>query len=205
MSAYMVHNDTLDLLASINKWSIRSQGLRLTVANSVEMPELPSDAQVHKYDDLTIIALTSSAESTTWVKQVLHDANVASLVARYGDDPNDYAMIPYRYISMDASEEGYKAVFGAIRCFEYQSCEVRNWEHTFAYRLLHAMQDKMLSMFTEGHWEYWRPVMKPIVQVVQVPEVTVSNNDGIWVELDNSILEDVKPVKRPRGRPRKNK
>lgn len=152
MSAYMVSDAHLNLLASSVMWSVSQRGLQVSVPSEVDLTGLPKSIQQTKYSDLTIVSLTSN--DAQFAKQVLHDANVYSLVCRYDDNPNDFVMKKFQFVYFNDDVTFYKTFFGAVKCFEYQACESRDWEKTFAYFLVRAMQEKLLSEFTNGYWDY---------------------------------------------------
>jgi hypothetical protein len=167
----MVSDAHLNLLASSVMWSVSQRGLQVNVPSEVDLTGLPKSIQQTKYSDLTIVSLTSN--DAQFVKQVLHDANVYSLVCRYDDNPNDFVMQKFQFVYFNDDVAFYKTFFGAIKCFEYQACEPRDWEKTFAYFLVRAMQEKLLSEFTDGYWEYNPeppPTSPTLIEVFAKPE-----------------------------------
>lgn len=72
------------------------------------------------------------------VAEVLARANLASLCARYGDDDTDDASGLYiaecRRLADSAFWHHFEPsqVINSARCFDYQACEVNDWEHTRA-------------------------------------------------------------------------
>lgn len=208
MSAYMINNDTLDLLASSVEWGLHNDGLGLVLYHDIET-NLPSGvySQTYMENDTKFIVFRFSREHAGWIKAVLHHENIKSLVARYGDDPNDlkFQMHPYRRIDMDASENGYKTFFGAVRCYEYQACEHAGWRTSLAKALTDAIKEKMMGLFSSGKWEYNRPTYTPpvfqVLSRIEVPE-PAHLGEPIIVNLDDG--ENEVTAKKPRGRPRKN-
>ncbi len=84
---------------------------------------------------VTHVAVTTmSAEQ---IAKLLYKENVASLVARYGDDEEDMPMklLPqYQPIVTDPMH-----IAKLIGCYEYQSCETDTWEDSIAYDICQRM------------------------------------------------------------------
>ena len=155
MSAYMVSNDTLDLLATVSIWD--RYGMIVVCQKDTVIP-----AQFRTVEDGNIKIVNIRKEDANLVKSVLFNQNVRSLVARYNDDPKNYSIERFNYVEATRNEEHFKKVFGAIRCYEYQACETNDYYSTFARCLLQAIAKEAMSEFSEGHWEYNR---KSIVTV----------------------------------------
>ena len=163
MSAFLVNDDTLDLLASfIAQWSQDSHisGIDLYLKEGVLPPrtegiEVETDQHGHRR---VSIANTQGRA----IKAELLAENIASLWGRYPagrpnlDDASDLVneRAPFRSVSRDDAD--YAEVAGALYCYEYQSCETDDWENSFAYALCQGARRKLTSILGDGNWEYDR-------------------------------------------------
>ena len=148
MSAYMVSNDTLDLLVTVSCWD-RRDGMIVVVPNGVEIPE---GFVGHKQEFITVVNVRY--DQANLLKMVLHNQNARSLAARYGDKPEDYTMERFNYVESARYGEFFKSIFGATRCYEYQACETDDYFQTFAHHVIQAIAKRAMAEFSEGYWEY---------------------------------------------------
>lgn len=96
---------------------------------------------------------------------VLAKANYDSLVARYGEkcEPEpvreDYQFTPYTpFLPASAgcyTLEQLGAIAKAVDCFEYQACEVKNWEGSPACRIVRAIQGAILERIPGYNGAEW--------------------------------------------------
>ena len=171
MSAYMVSNDTISLLASIAAYwrdnhsygglSVTSEKEPLTIsdlidANNVSFEDSP-------YRDGITYTWTYGGGTFSDICQELYEGNKASLLARYEDrakgmyyeyDESDFSPITDRIAIGD--------ILGALRCYEYQSCEVSDYNKTFNKALIDAITYKVIGLYSTG-WDYERPAHMPKV------------------------------------------
>jgi len=140
MSAYQVAPDTVDLILSGLRWSMErhSPGLRLYVPGGDDVP--PVDVFTEAARGLfarhdrgrSWLFVAEGSDWPTVVGRELVAANCASVAARYPADtradtvggmvgylPADY--VPRLFDRDRFADWGH--VFGALACFEYQSCE----------------------------------------------------------------------------------
>ena len=149
MSAYMVNEDTLDLLASVASW--RREGLFLYNNGEVLPPrsEIPfaNAGESIYYDN----------HNMKQIKQELRLENIASLWARYPNDGGEMVgeSVPFR--SIDRDQVTYAQVLGALACYEYQACEGESWNNSYANALCKGIRKAICSMISDGQWEYERP------------------------------------------------
>lgn len=85
------------------------------------------------------------------IGQMLLDANAASLGALYGDD--DAFVYTYRRPEFTTWEP--VELLGILNCFEYQACEVENWDTTEAYRFCCALRRRIEGMLPGAHDAPW--------------------------------------------------
>ncbi|NBV43149.1 hypothetical protein EBR96_10355 [bacterium] len=149
MSAYMVNEDTLDLLASVASWSRR--GLFLHNGGDVLPPR-------------SNIPFASAGESIYYdecnmkeIKEELRLENIASLNARYPNDGGDMvgASEPFRPIYDDQAT--FAQALGALACYEYQACETDSWRNSYAHALCVAIRRAICDLISNGEWDYQRP------------------------------------------------
>jgi len=150
MSAYMVSNDTLDLLVTVACWN-RRDGMIVVVPNNVKIPQ---GFVGHVQEHITVVNVRY--DDANLIKKVLHDQNVRSLVARYGDNPEDYTMERFNFVEATRNDELFKKIFGATRCYEYQACESDDYHVTFAHHVIQAIAKRAMAEFSEGYWQYHR-------------------------------------------------
>jgi len=105
--------------------------------------------------------------------KLLAQANIDSLVARYGDDPNDYAhyvdecLDLLKYSTKGGGVSlltgvgycclGSDDIYNMLACWNYQACEVDNWFETDAYWLHVYLKDlaaRKMAENAEVKWEY---------------------------------------------------
>ena len=157
MSAYLVNDDTLDLLSSVAcNWGqyAHDDGLSLYFSPSVGLPiseELRE--RVESNDHYTHLAISNTMSAL--IKRELLLANLASLSTRYpGDTWSESERSPCRFIARGEVTIG--EALGALRCFEYQSCEIESWSDSFAYHLCVAIRRKLTGFIAGDAWEYSR-------------------------------------------------
>ena len=105
--------------------------------------------------------------------KLLAQANIDSLVARYGEDPKDYAdyvnecldLLPYATDGIGISlltgvgycDLGSDDIYNMLACWNYQACEVDNWFETDAYWLHVYLKDLAARKMAKGanvQWEF---------------------------------------------------
>jgi hypothetical protein len=149
MSAFMVSEDTLDLLASVAGW--RREDLWVYLGEDTLPPrgEIQFERGGNYYGE----------RSRALIKQELRLENQASLWARYPNDANEFwagqEAQPFRPIHADQASVG--EALGALACYEYQACESENWQMSFAFKLCQAIRKALCQMISGDHWEYTRP------------------------------------------------
>lgn len=148
MSAYMVNEDTLDLIASVAVWS--NYGLFIYA----EEGTLPPRGELEYAGEGESIYYRASHLKD--IKQELRLENIASLNARY---PNDAGVggegEPFKAIYRDQAT--FSQVLGALACYEYQACESDSWRNSYAHLLCAGIRKAICGLISEGEWEYERP------------------------------------------------
>ena len=149
MSAFMVCEDTLDLLASVSGWG--RDGLWVFIKEDTLPPrgEVPFERG----------GIYLGEDKSSLIKEELRLENMASLWARY---PNDADLF-----WKDRSSEGFNQIYphqvtmgqvlGALSCYEYQACESKDWENSFAYALCVGIRKNICQKISGQNWEYVRP------------------------------------------------
>lgn len=77
--------------------------------------------------------------------QMLYDANLASIEARYGDRWPQEPRKPFAYKASFITMLDPVKMLGAIRCFDYQACEVSNYDLTEAAQYTKALAEVCVS------------------------------------------------------------
>lgn len=148
MSAYMVNEDTLDLLASVAVWS--NHGLFIYASEG----SLPPRGELEYAGEGESVYYRASHLKD--IKKELRLENIASLNARY---PSDAGLAdegaPFKAIYRDQAT--YGEVLGALACYEYQACESDSWRDSYAHLLCVAIRKAICGLISEGQWEYDRP------------------------------------------------
>lgn len=93
-------------------------------------------------DDGRVLRITSTADARE-LGQLLHDANLASVLARYGEWDD---LEPYRYARPTFQTWSALEVIGALSCYEYQACEVPDWRGSEAYRLCRDLESHYICL-----------------------------------------------------------
>jgi hypothetical protein len=147
MSAYMVNEDTLDLIASASTWGNRDLFLYVYPGTLPPRGELtfPGESESVSY----------TASDREQIKQELRLENIASLWARYPNSEHNTTGEPFRNIFSD--QASYAKALGALACYEYQACESDQWRESYAYALCQAIRRNLCSLISAGEWEYERP------------------------------------------------
>ncbi len=105
---------------------------------------------------------------------LLAQANIDSLVARYGEDPRDFdGFIEECLANLKWSTDGVGQslltgvgvcqldagdIYNMVTCWDYQSCEVDNWTGTDAYWIGVRIKDLAARKLAENanvQWEYY--------------------------------------------------
>ena len=77
--------------------------------------------------------------------KLMAQANIDSLVARYGDDPKDYSNYVDEcldsFSTLGRADLGSDDIYNMLACWNYQACEVDNWFETDAYWLHVYLKD----------------------------------------------------------------
>jgi len=150
MSAYLVNEDTLDLLASVISWE--SSGKWDIYIKEGTLPprgDLPySGPGWNRY------ATKNSLE----LKRELALENLASVYARYPQDRGQVGIEidSFRVIYLEGIAS-YEDILGAIRCYRYQACESDTWESSYAHAIIEAIQSEIVAKISGNRWEYTRP------------------------------------------------
>ena len=148
MSAYMVNEDTLDLIASVAVWS--NHGLFVYAGEGT----LPPRGELEYAGEGESVYYRASHLKD--IKQELRLENIASLNARY---PQDAGLAgegaPLRVVYRDQAT--YAEALGALACYEYQACESDTWINSYAHLLCVAIRKAICGLISVGEWEYERP------------------------------------------------
>lgn len=146
MSAYMVSEDTLDLLASVAGWG--REGLFVYFSEEILPPRSALNAtreQGNYYKD---------ADSTL-IKEELRLENQASLRSRYSAEQEFDKGARFRPILQ--GQATIAQALGALRCYEYQACESNEWNKSYAKAICDSLRRSLCAMVSGDSWEYTRP------------------------------------------------
>ena len=93
--------------------------------------------------------------------KLMAQANIDSLVARYGDDPKDYSDYVDEcldsFSTLGRADLGSDDIYNMLACWNYQACEVDNWFETDAYWLGVYLKDfaaKKMATNANVQWSY---------------------------------------------------
>jgi hypothetical protein len=135
MSAYLVGPEHINVLL----WAAH-QGFHRPLGNLTWTFDNP--IRVHQLTDANLDE----------VGQMLVDANNASVNHRYGESLEPYE---YRYTRPLHTSWSVVEVLKALQCYEYQSCEPKNWQGTEAYAFCRQLQDMLVQAlpgYDRGPW-----------------------------------------------------
>lgn len=174
MSAYQVTRDTIDLIVSIlTSWDTSSPYV-YTYGEPPRDQELLSETEIRDGYNMT----RATYETVDALGRELIDANVRSLAARYSDGVEmcTYYAESYTFDRVWRDEDAtvFQAM-GAIKCYQYQSCESSDWRGSFAEQLTNAAMSRLVSMVSEG-WDYERPAR--VVKRVSLMDLINENRRG---------------------------
>lgn len=147
MSAFMVNEDTLDLLASVAGWG--REPLYIYAGGGVLPPrsDLPANMGEGNY---------YGEKEGALIKEELRRENQASLWARYPDDGMN-AGGGERFRPIWDGMASVEDALGALRCYEYQACESDTWKDSYAHALCQAIRRSLCARISGDRWEYRRP------------------------------------------------
>jgi hypothetical protein len=154
MSAFMVNEDTLDLLASVAEW--RREDLWVYVTDDILPPR--GDLQFERGGNYY------GGTSSRLIKEELRLENQASLWARYPNDADEFwkGREPQNFRPIRSDQASVSEALGALACYEYQACESENWEKSFAFALCKAIRKSLCQIISKDNWEYTRPANQAI-------------------------------------------
>jgi len=170
MSAYLVHEDTIALLASIGAYWRTGPHVGGLYVYATEYPialteDTPAFDIFNHDDEEQMYRFHYGAQSFEDLKRELYAGNVVSLQTRYPDDWAD--LVHYEARQFKEARPVYKdevtfgEVLGALRCYEYQSCETNGYETSFTKSLVNALTKKVIDIYSNG-WEFKRNPDAPI-------------------------------------------
>jgi hypothetical protein len=139
VSAYLVGNDHLDLMVSAG---FRGVGHDATL--DVYHGDTWNRYNRHEHADI--------------VKGIFHEANIDSVNYRYKEFTTE-ATRPYNgaditpYLGGPVIPWGH--VLGALRCFEYQSCETPEWGESLAKAIVDKIRFKVCQAITDEAGGMW--------------------------------------------------
>lgn len=155
MSAYLVSNDTLDLLASIPTLEIAAN-FNVYVKEDTLPPR--SDLPYYRRGDQGWVTITRKELSE--IKRELSLENLASVNARYPNSRESHVGYePYRPILLDSLD--YPAILGAIACYRYQACESDTWPNSYANLIVNNLEQIVIRKIRGSNWDYTRPANRP--------------------------------------------
>jgi hypothetical protein len=112
-------------------------------------------------------------EHADLVKGILRYANLASVNYRYKEFSTE-ATRPYSGADITPYLGGvvipWGHVLGALRCFEYQSCEHPEWSESLAKAIVDKIRHKVCQAITDeagGMWEWEREDAREIMQGIR--------------------------------------
>ena len=95
------------------------------------------------------------------IVKLMAQANIDSLIARYGDDPKDYSNYVDEclnsFSTLGRADLGSDDIYNMLACWNYQACEVANWFETDAYWLGVYLKDfaaKKMATNANVQWSY---------------------------------------------------
>lgn len=149
MSAFLVNEDTLDLLASVAGWG--REDLWVYMSEDILPPR--GDLQFERGGNYY------GERASSLIKEELRLENMASLWARYPKDANLFweDREPKAFKRIYADQATVSQALGALACYEYQACESENWHNSFAFALCKAIRKALCSRISGDNWEYVRP------------------------------------------------
>ena len=136
------------------------------IARPAGIAPRPGDPGALRFD-LTELGRAPYLDATNAdrVGQMLVDANISSILARYPDcetnpertpGPVDaYYMKPYRFEYPPARLTALE-LLSATACYEYQACETKTWEASQARAFCVSMQRHLIRLipgYSSGPWE----------------------------------------------------
>lgn len=154
MSAYLVNEDTLDLLASVAGW--RREDLWVYMSEDILPPR--GDIQFERGGNYY------GERFSALIKEELRLENMASLWARYPKDASLFweGVSPQGFKRINADQATIGEALGALACYEYQACESENWQKSFAYELCKAIRKALCQMVSGDNWHYTRPTNQAV-------------------------------------------
>lgn len=155
MSAYLVSNDTLDLLTSIPTLEI-SANFNVYIKENT----LPPRSDLPYYQRGNVGWITIARKELSEIKRELSLENLASVNTRYPNSRESHVGYePYRPILLESVD--YPAILGAIACYRYQACESDTWPNSYAHLILENLENIVIRKIRGSNWDYTRPANEP--------------------------------------------
>lgn len=156
MSAYIVSDDTLDLLVSaLVAWDDDSRVIYLQPWQS--NPLCLEDFVVSSHSG-GVRTIELNSVDADYIKKELLAQNIVSVIAHYGSTEgflNEHQ--PFRIVP--ESQASLAELAGAVSCYDYQACESDTWSTSFAKALCLRLQNDIIGRVSrpEANWSYTRP------------------------------------------------
>lgn len=171
MSAYQVNRETIDLIVSVLVDWGRDGRHVYTYGDPPTDTELLAETEVREGYNYTRTDYTTADA----LGRELIDVNVRSLATRYSDGIEMCTYYAETYTFDRVWKDDDATVFqamGAIRCYQYQACEIADWRDSFAYHLTEAAMRALVGLVSDG-WDYERPAR--VVKRVSIMDIIEQN------------------------------
>ena len=165
MSAYIVSNDTLDLLTSVLcEWKNPHESQPLSIFHVQQWQSQPLDPNmfVLKTTAWGTQRVEIGRPDGIYVKRELYLANAKSVKERYGNTNNYFDEVVPEFKPISMAEATISEAAGALKCYEYQSCEFDGWDYSFASALCDQISRKLIRKMGGDNWNYERPATETI-------------------------------------------
>lgn len=145
MSAFMINNDTLDLLASMPAYT--SGTVYVPQHRVLQAVAITDSVQWWRTRDMNSLTTADGQ----MIKSELIATNEIPVMLRYPEKKNEYSYEPFRYIdpySVDVSD-----LIGACMCYRYQIAgSTTYWANVYIETIL----TEILCKISGDKWEYSR-------------------------------------------------
>lgn len=149
MSAYLVNEETIHVLVHTAIYRGGMDNPMHWATSAEANAEGTNGVRNTSYSaDRYRVAMRGTEEH---IGQMLLDANAASLGALYGDDD----AFVYTYRRPEFTDWEPVELLGILNCFEYQACEVTDWDTSEAYRFCCALRRRIEGLLPGAHTAPW--------------------------------------------------
>ena len=150
---------------------------------------LCNEEHIYELAHYYVNEVAATTMSVAKVAKLLYDANVSSLVCRYGDKASDMPMEVLSHYHPIVTNPLHMASF--VNCYAYQSCECNEWEDSTAYNMCQQMLESLnlpkdyhlLDEYNAAPWGFEAAEYKKVARIIEIKKQQAALKNELY-ELD---------------------